>query len=568
MLNNRGILEEFKAYGDNLDKTNMIRETVLLSPAPFINTGEKNGALKITGVALAEGIWHDVLYTADELKKAATLLKGKPLLIEHGESDEFKQDIVGLVQDAKFDETLKCVVFTAIVKDKKAKDYVLNGTLPAVSCGVFVDKVPVNERQSIGFNYLFKELSLVREPACSKASIFYTEELSKKLKQNSKVSEEEEVVDELVNEEEKEEQEYPEVTLKNMSLFVLLEAKSPEEVNELKESGKKIISTYYAYPYGSLIKQDEDKDKDKDKPEYGEPQENKELVENQVKESDKDMKKEETVGISSYFSDPKVNEFLKLLKDKKMLEDVIVYIDSQKEEKNSEEEVKEIKEEAKEVLEETVEKKVLEIYGIDKALWDQLPDKVKTLLLDSITVAKEEEYPAPEVKEEMKEETEEVKDKVETPEEDEDKDDETEMSKEKLSNIPVKTEVTTEVKEESKEEVKEVPVETKPVETKVPTPIPKEEVKEEETVKVDTEPTPAPVTVPVTPVPVKEEKPEPVKEVVKEVPKEEPVKETPKEVVQPEPKVEEKKELTEEEKKSLRDNWVSALYKSIKQKKF
>ena len=65
-----------------------------------------------------------------------------------------------------------------------------------------------------------------------------------------------------------------------------------------------------------------------------------------------------------------MNEFLKLLKDKKDVRGCYrLHRLSKKEEKNSEEEVKEIKEEAKEVLEETVEKKVLEIYGIDKALW-------------------------------------------------------------------------------------------------------------------------------------------------------------------------------------------------------
>ena len=259
---NSGIFEELRAERQELERMiklakDIIKEEVTLSSAPFLSLEEKEGKLQITGIALAEGVWKSVLYPAEEIEKSANRLIGKPLFVEHGLDEIFERKEVGRVKLAYYDKALKSIVFQAEVTDSRAISLVKDGTFPAVSCSTWVDKFPVNPDQSIGFNFNFNELSLVRTPACEKCFIFNVEELSKKMNQEKQTlniqssqliktevkvmtEENEEVIEEIEEDED--------LSETDKRLYAIVEVESREEIEELNRE-KKVKGVYYGYPY-------------------------------------------------------------------------------------------------------------------------------------------------------------------------------------------------------------------------------------------------------------------------------------------------------------------------------
>ena len=274
MPDSKGIFEELLARKEELEKqldafkrnseyNNAQKEEVYLTSAPFFVVEDLEGhGLQITGIALAEGVWKNVLYPADEIDKSARALKGKPLLVEHGLDSDFRKKRVGSVRNAYYDQTLRAIVFQALVTDSEAIKLVKDGTFPAVSCSTWVDKFPVNSQQSIGFNFNFNELSLVKTPACDKCFIFAVEELSRqenlnmpstvstlrKTQEEMKMTEDNDVI---VSEEDEEtfayedEEEEDLSALEKPSLYCVLECDDLSELSE--ELKKKAVSYYYGY---------------------------------------------------------------------------------------------------------------------------------------------------------------------------------------------------------------------------------------------------------------------------------------------------------------------------------
>lgn len=246
-----GIFEELlaqkKAEFLHTPRDQIIREELHLTTPLFLE--EDSNGIMITGIALAEGMWKQTLYTPEEIEKAALNLKGKDLKVEHELDKSFQGKSVGKVIDAYFDKALKALVFKARVTDILAIQMVKDGTFPAVSCATWLDKIPLNSEQSIGFNYLFKELSLVRQPACEKCFIFAMEQLSKSQslsikkdienkQEGIKMDENEEVIETL--EEDK--------TVEPKKAYAIVEC-TEEQLVELKKNNK-ILSVYYdKYPY-------------------------------------------------------------------------------------------------------------------------------------------------------------------------------------------------------------------------------------------------------------------------------------------------------------------------------
>lgn len=227
---------------------NIPREEIVLSSAPFFQLSEKEGKLLITGIALAEGVWKNVLYPADQIEKSANALVGKPLVVEHGMNENFQRRQVGKVLSSTYDSALKSLVFQAEVTDPEAIKCVKDGTFPAVSCSTWIDKYPVNDEQSIGFNFLFNELSLCRTPACEKCFIFAVEELSKKI-QKEKEDQSQLITGEKKMKEEDKTNVEEEIELSELEppkLFAVIEVQS---LSELEEFGKKVTSYYYGYRY-------------------------------------------------------------------------------------------------------------------------------------------------------------------------------------------------------------------------------------------------------------------------------------------------------------------------------
>jgi len=226
----------------------------------FFTVLEDKG-LAVTGVALAEGIWKNVVYTCDEIKKAADQLIGKPIKIEHGQDKEFGDRTVGEVIEATWDELLKALKFKAKLTDKKAVDYVNAGRFKAVSMSTWMDKIPIGQEGiKMGLDYKFAELSLVENPACDRCFIFHCEKLSK-MEKDLKGENKETIVGELKVEEEKNSTSNLEVSeelSERKQIFLawveengeleLMELSSKEELDELAKT-KKIYGYYYGYPH-------------------------------------------------------------------------------------------------------------------------------------------------------------------------------------------------------------------------------------------------------------------------------------------------------------------------------
>ena len=146
---------------------------------PLFNLSSEH-SLQISGIALAEGIWKNVIYSPEEIEKATAELVGKPIKVEHGMDKEFGSKIVGKVIEALFDKVLKAIKFKANIEDPIIKERVTDGIYKAVSMSTWMDKIPTKE-ESIkeGKDFKFAELSLVKNPACEKCFIFHCEQLSK-----------------------------------------------------------------------------------------------------------------------------------------------------------------------------------------------------------------------------------------------------------------------------------------------------------------------------------------------------------------------------------------------------
>ena len=124
-------------------------------------------SLRISGVAISEGVWNNVFYPAEELEKAYQTLEGKPLRIDHSSS---LRDIVGKVIRSTWNPQNKWIEFEAIVNDQDIAQKLLDKLIDSVSVGVLIDDVEENGGH-IARNIEFKELSLVDDPACKDAKI-------------------------------------------------------------------------------------------------------------------------------------------------------------------------------------------------------------------------------------------------------------------------------------------------------------------------------------------------------------------------------------------------------------
>ena len=142
-------------------------EHIHLSEFKIHQTLAEGSNLRISGIAISEGVWNGIFYPADELEKACPGLEGKPLRIDHSAST---RDIVGKVLKSTWVADNKWIEFEAIVMDADIIQKLLNNLIDSVSVGVLIDNVEENGMQ-VARNLEFKELSLVDDPACKDAKI-------------------------------------------------------------------------------------------------------------------------------------------------------------------------------------------------------------------------------------------------------------------------------------------------------------------------------------------------------------------------------------------------------------
>jgi len=132
---------------------------------PIESSAEIDGDFTINGIAINETTTSNGhKFIGEELDKAAHTLIGVPLLKDH---DNSVDSIVGRVNQAHWDESLRNISFTAVVKDSKVKQLIKDNLLNSVSVGAHVDPKDIEEidGEIIPHNIQFKELSVVAVPA-------------------------------------------------------------------------------------------------------------------------------------------------------------------------------------------------------------------------------------------------------------------------------------------------------------------------------------------------------------------------------------------------------------------
>lgn len=211
--------------------------------------------LIIRGIALKEGKWNGVFYPSEELKKAMKQLEGKPILVEHGRDEKFKDREVGRVTKVKWEDLFKGILFEAEIDDPEAKKLVKEGEFKAVSMSTYMS-YKNTENGTEGYDFQFRELSLVRNPACSTCFIIHTEEgLSNKDK--SIYHREGDIGMEELAKIENKAYEFLQSILKHLPeelrdhVIVRFGEDSTKIPEEARAVGKKIVIYYgYPYPYG------------------------------------------------------------------------------------------------------------------------------------------------------------------------------------------------------------------------------------------------------------------------------------------------------------------------------
>ena len=133
---------------------------------PIESSADINGDFIINGIAINETTTSNGhKFLGEELSKAANTLIGVPLLKDH---DNSVDSIVGKVNKAHWDESLRNIPFNAVIKDSKIKQLIKDGLLNTVSVGAHVDPADIEETEEgdiIPHNIQFKELSVVAVPA-------------------------------------------------------------------------------------------------------------------------------------------------------------------------------------------------------------------------------------------------------------------------------------------------------------------------------------------------------------------------------------------------------------------
>jgi len=133
---------------------------------PIESSAELDGDFTINGIAINETTTSNGhKFIGEELSKAASTLVGVPLLKDHNNSVD---SIVGKVNSAYWNETLRNIPFKAVVKDTKMKQLIQDKLLSSVSVGAHVRPEDIEETETgevIPHNIQFKELSLVAVPA-------------------------------------------------------------------------------------------------------------------------------------------------------------------------------------------------------------------------------------------------------------------------------------------------------------------------------------------------------------------------------------------------------------------
>jgi len=210
---------------------------------PIESKAEVDGNFTINGIAINETTTtNGHKFIGEELSKSAHTLIGVPILKDH---DNSVDSIVGKVNVAHWDEALRNIPFSAIIKDTKVKQLINDGLLSTVSVGAHVRPEDIEETDDgdvIPHNIQFKELSVVAVPADGGATFTVAlnnayKSHSSKIDNSNKSGIKEDNMTEEIKKTETEEEVKPKAEVKD-EVKVGDEVKAEEEEKALDESIK------------------------------------------------------------------------------------------------------------------------------------------------------------------------------------------------------------------------------------------------------------------------------------------------------------------------------------------
>jgi len=233
-----------------------IKEEVTLSNFTW---KEAENALKISGILLAPGIWKEVYYPAEEIKKMVQRyseeLEKLPMDAEHGHDIKFNDKVVGKQTKVEWNDTLKAAIYEGIISDPQAIDCIKKGEKESTSLKSKSKRV-VRGGIETALDIEPISNSLTATPACKSCNITFWEEMSQERKALTfAIIEESELFKEgQDNKKEEIKMSEQEFELKEGEVLAFPSEDEKEEEVDLdiitEEEAKRQGRKYYKYPYG------------------------------------------------------------------------------------------------------------------------------------------------------------------------------------------------------------------------------------------------------------------------------------------------------------------------------
>lgn len=136
--------------------------TVNIECAEQLEKGSKlKLPLKVRGVFLTEGRPKAKYYSREELEKSADnpVNSSFPLMLDHKDNEAGK--VIGLVDNIKYNPSLKGLQWWGHINDETFARNVLDGAIKEVSATIYSTSEHVENLGLVGKDLTFKELSLV-----------------------------------------------------------------------------------------------------------------------------------------------------------------------------------------------------------------------------------------------------------------------------------------------------------------------------------------------------------------------------------------------------------------------
>ena len=150
----------------------LIIKPMVVKLAKYINSrlileSQPSTPLKAKAILISEGEHNGIIYTGEELKKAAPSFDGVAVRLDHSNS---VKDVVGKVHNPVFKESPARIEGELDIVDKDIANKIRLGLITGVSCGLDAKDLDIGDKH-YATDIRGRELSLVTEPADENAQL-------------------------------------------------------------------------------------------------------------------------------------------------------------------------------------------------------------------------------------------------------------------------------------------------------------------------------------------------------------------------------------------------------------